>query len=298
MSKTVSVVIASGAGGDFLFRCLGSLKEQAHRTSSEVIVADRQGPQVLERIAREAPWVKTVTVETGHRPSVPELRSAGVQAASGDIVAILEEHCVAPDDWIENIAGSLGEGDAAIGGPILDDNYGRIRDWVVYFSEYNNYLPPWRNEERHLLNGANIAYDRNMLTRHTSVLNQGYWEVVLHPLLWQDGRFKAVPEMGVRHTGPFNFGYYLGQRYLLCRAWGGTQRKQVGTARRVFYLLVAPILPVALLARTAGRVLKSGRRMGRFLVAIPLLIPVMLVYVWGEWLGYLLGPGDALEKVE
>ena len=28
------------------------------------------------------------------------------------------------------------------------------------------------------------------------------------------------------------------------------------------------------------------------------LVPVAIAYVWGEWLGYLVGPGDALERVE
>jgi hypothetical protein len=33
-------------------------------------------------------------------------------------------------------------------------------------------------------------------------------------------------------------------------------------------------------------------------MALPLLIPVVLAYVWGEWRGYLGGVGDALERVE
>jgi glycosyltransferase involved in cell wall biosynthesis len=41
--NTVSVVIASRAGGDFLFRCLDSLREQVATESAEVIVVDRCG---------------------------------------------------------------------------------------------------------------------------------------------------------------------------------------------------------------------------------------------------------------
>jgi hypothetical protein len=46
------------------------------------------------------------------------------------------------------------------------------------------------------------------------------------------------------------------------------------------------------------RVMRSNAPKGWFILSIPLLIPVAIAYVWGEWLGYLVGTGDALEKVE
>lgn len=75
-------------------------------------------------------------------------------------------------------------------------------------------------------------------------------------------------------------------------------RHQGGVSRRLAYLLAAPLLPPLLLARIAARVVASRRRRGRLLAALPLLVPVAVVYVWGEWLGYLLGAGDALGQVE
>lgn len=300
MSKSLSVVVASAAGGEFLFRCLASLeKEKAAGESAEIVVVDRVGPATVERVRREFPTVRLIeTAGSGRRESVPELRKRGVLAANGDVVAILEEHCTAPTGWLKTAKNGLEPGVAAVGGPILDDDYARLRDWCVYFSEYNNYLPPWPEGERFVLNGANIAYDRRTLLAEAERLDKGYWEVVLHPELAKRGRFKALPGMGAKHTGPFDFGYYLGQRYLLSRVWGGTQRSRVSIAKRIVYLVIAPILPFALFLRTALRVLKSGRRIGKFAASAPLLIIALFVYVWGEWLGYLLGPGDALERVE
>jgi hypothetical protein len=296
---TVSVVIASGAGGDFLFHCLDSLREQAAKENAQVIVVDRCGGQTRDRVEKEYPFVSVVRSDLNHRASVPELRMLGARHAKGDIVAIIEEHCVAPAHWLETVRSSFQKGDAAIGGPILDNGFHRVRDWVVYFSEYHNYLPPWRDDKRYDLNGANIAYDRKKLLEHEDVLGSGYWEVVLHPRLAKGGGFfRSVPRMGVHHTGPFNYGYYLGQRYLLSRVWGGTQRKTVGFAKRLVYLLAAPAFPFLLLTRMARRVFQSGQRVREFLVAVPLLTPVVIAYVWGEWLGYLCGVGDALERVE
>jgi glycosyltransferase involved in cell wall biosynthesis len=298
LNKSVSVVIASGAGGDFLFRCLDSLRNQVENKNVEVIVVDRCGEEVVVRVNREYPFANCIPAELGHHPSVPELRMIGVQKAQGDIVAIIEEHCTAPNHWIETIQSSFREGDAAIGGPILDKDYARIRDWVVYFSEYHNYLPPWTDGNRYALNGANIAYDRRKMLKFKNILASGYWEVVLHPLLAKENAFRSISRMGVFHTGPFDYGYYLGQRYLLSRVWGGTQREIVKPIKRLIYLLIAPILPLLLLGRITSRVIKVERLQKKYLAAFPLMVPVVLAYVLGEWLGYLLGVGDALERVE
>jgi hypothetical protein len=295
---TLSVVIASGAGGEFLFRCLDSLREQAKAQGAEVIVVDRCGGETRVRLERDYPFVTLVPAKLDHRASVPELRAMGVGRAQGDIVAIIEEHCVAAPDWLQTIRTSFRAGDVAIGGPMLPQDFNRVRDWVVYFCEYHNYLPPWPEGERALLGDANIAYRREALLRHADVLGQGYWGVVLHPRLCQDGAFRSVPLMRAYHTGPFNYGYYLTQRYLLSRAWAGSRREHVGAAKRLVYLTAAPALPLVFLGRIAQRVFKSGCRIGRFLQAVPLLVPVMVVYVWGEWLGYLAGTGNALEWVE
>lgn len=303
MQPSISVVVASGAGGEFLFRCLASLREQAREQGAEILVVDRVGEPTASRVELKFPEVRLLRAPAGERPSVPQLRRRGVLEARAPVVAVIEEHCTAPPHWLRTIRATFGRdpagsGIAAAGGPILDDDFARVRDWVVYFSEYHNYLPPWPAGQREALNGANVAYERGRLLAHRDVLDEGYWEVVLHPLLAREGRMLAVPGMGVHHTGPFDFGYYLRQRYLLSRVWGGTRRRAVGLGHRLFYLVLAPLFPLLLLLRIGARVVASGRRVPQLLKALPLLVPVAAAYVWGEWLGYLLGPGDALERVE
>ena len=295
---SVSVVVASAAGGEFLFRCLKSLVSQSAVADSHIIVVDRTGPERRQRIVREYPGVQVLAAPDGTRAGVPMLRRIGAEHARGDVVAVLEEHCTAPPQWIATIRRAFEPGDAAIGGPILDDRFRRVRDWVVYFSEYHNYLPPWPDGDRDALNGANIAYSREKLLRHRAVLDEGYWEVVLHPLLRHEGRFRAVDAMGVHHTGPFDYLYYLHQRYLLSRVWGGTQKDRVPAATRWMHLLAGPVFPLFLGARVTRRVMGARALTPQYATALPLLVPVWVAYAWGEWLGYLLGPGTALESVE
>ncbi len=297
----ISVVIASGAGGDFLIRCLDSLVDQAREQEAELIVVDRCGRERCAELAERFPSVKVLPYPADERPSVPQMRAYGVDHCTAPIVAVVEEHCAARANWLQTIQASFGPDDAAIGGPILDDNFSRIRDWVVYFCEYNNDLPPWPAGSRTWLNDANAAYSRERLLENRATLGDSYWAIALHPLLAASGaQMRSVPEMGLAHTGPFDYAYYLRQRYLLSRVWGGTQRHLVSVPVRLAHIFALPIFPFFLLLRMALRVhaTGSGRLRGKFLMALPLLFPAVLSFSWGEWLGYLVGPGRAGEEVE
>lgn len=297
---SLSVVIASGAGGEFLFRLLDALREQAAAEQAQVIVADRVGGTTAVRLAREHPWVTLLSVTPGadgKKPSVPVLRAAAAAQATGEIVAVMEEHCRPTPHWLRALREEFRPDDAAIGGPILHDAYENRCDWVVLFSEYQAYLPPWRDGERWLLNGANIAYRRSLLEKHAALLTTGYWEAVLHPQLARDGKLRGLNRLGNPTTGPFEYPYYLRQRYLLARVWGAMQQRSAPASKRLVYLLLAPLFPFLWLARTTARALRSPY-VGQYVLTLPMLIPVAFVYVFGEWCGYAFGFGDALEEVE
>jgi glycosyltransferase involved in cell wall biosynthesis len=292
----VSVVIASIVGPPFIDECLDSLESQAKGLSAEVIVVACGAAEFAARIASDFPWVRVI--HRAERETVPDLRRHGVEAASGDLIAIIEEHCVAAPDWLEQAVQARMSGDfGVVGGPVAPSAYARLRDWVVYFCEYNNYLPPWQEGGAHDLGSANIAYSRAVLLKYKDRLGVGYWEAGLHPLLWTDGvKFHAAADMVVYHRGPFNYGYYLQQRYWFSRAFAGARRLPL--SRRAAYLLASPLVPLLLLARMALRVSRAHCHLDKFILSLPLLIPVLLVYVAGEFVGYLAGPGDALKKVE
>jgi hypothetical protein len=170
---------------------------------------------------------------------------------------------------------------------------------VVYFCEYNAYFPPWRDEETYNLGSANIAYSRAVLQKYSSFLSEGYWEAGLHPRLIADGiKLRSVSSMVVHHAGPFPYGYYLGQRYWFSRAFAGCRASILPGSKKMLYVLASPVVPFLLLARIAQRVINKRCKIGKFVQAIPLLLPVVFVYVAGELVGYLAGPGDALLKVE
>lgn len=295
---SVSIVIASLVGPPFIDDCLKSVRVQAERSGAEVIVVACGTREYAARIENAFPWVRVV-----HRPAretIPALRRSGAEVAQGDVIAIIEEHCLAAPDWLERALEAFEASDCGVaGGPVLDYSYDRLRDWVVYFCEYNNYLPPWHDGETHDLGSANIAYSRALLVKYGDLLGTGYWEAVLHPRMAADGvKFSAVPAMAVYHRGPFDFWYYLGQRYLFSRAFAGARSQQLSPALKLAYLVASPLVPFLLWMRMARRVFSKRCHVAKFAQASLLFIPVLIVYVTGEFVGYLAGPGDALLRVE
>src|SRR5262249_31207616 len=142
-SPQVSIVIASLVGPPFIDDCLASVEQQARELGAEVIVVACGDDAYAARIASKFPWVKVI--HRAERESVPALRSHGVQAAGGEMIAIIEEHCLAATDWLQRAVEAYRGGEfGVVGGPVVDHAYTRLRDWVVYFLEYNGYLPPWR----------------------------------------------------------------------------------------------------------------------------------------------------------
>jgi hypothetical protein len=160
-------------------------------------------------------------------------------------------------------------------------------------------MPPVPNGRVNDLPGNNVAFRKDLLLRHLAQLKEGYWEAFLYSRLVEENAIlRSVPEMAVYHRGPFQYGYYLGQRYLFSRAYAGARRKVMPISRRLVYAILSPALPALLLARISARVWQKKHRIHEYIRAFPLIIPATIVYVTGELVGYLFGPGDALLKVE
>ena len=296
-APAVSVVIASIVGPPFIDDCLASVFAQQDAPAFEVIVVDCRGPENVQRLSQRFPEARFV--EVPRRESVPQLRCIGVQHAQGAIVAIIEEHCLAAPNWLATLTSAFSPAYVAVGGPMFFRSDGRLRDWITYFIEYNSYLPPWTDGDSHNVGSANAAYRKETLNANLALLGDGYWEAALHPKLLAEGaRFRSVPGMIAYHRGPFDYFYYVHQRYLFSRAFAGARRGTLSAAKRAAYLLAAPAIPFLLLARIASRVFAKKCHPGKFLLSLPLLVPAMTSYVCGEWMGYAFGPGNALMEVE
>lgn len=94
----VSVVIPAYNEQDDIVRCLSSLQEQAV-APYEIIVADNNSTDATARLA-VAHGARVVPATT---QGIGFARTAGFDAAKGDVIARIDSDCIAAPDWIERI---------------------------------------------------------------------------------------------------------------------------------------------------------------------------------------------------
>lgn len=293
----LSVVIASVNGWSVLGPTLRALDAQPERGRMEVVVVEAVGGATRERLRGHRPAVRVVEVEG--REAIPRLRHRGVRASRGAVVAILEDHGEVAPDWAARVLEAHGEGDWGAVGGAVENGQGGLVNWAAFFCEYTAYMGPVPEGPADDLPGNNVAYRRPHLLRHADVLDQGRWESWIHDRLRADGvPLRSTNRMVVRHIKPFRLGHFLAQRFHFSRSFAGMRRVDQSPARRLAYGLGSLALPALLLARVARRVLAKGRHRGRFAACLPLVALFLAVGAAGEMVGYLLGPGRSLERVE
>lgn len=289
----MSVVIASVNGRPYLEQCLAALGRQGGNVTAEVIVADCVGPTVTEFVAAEHPGVRLIAF--GEPKSVPELRSAGILASRGRLIAITEDHCIPEPDWYQAIVRAHADhANPAIGGAVDNAATDRIVDWAVYFCEYSNFISPVPEGVVHDLPGPNVSYKRTALDEMADLIKEGYWETFLHYRLEERGyQLWSDPQVRVLHKKHFGFRAFFAERFHYGRAFAGHRNEFSSLAKRLVYLALSPLLPPALIVRISRRVLSRKRHLGRFITALPVILLFMLAWAAGEWFGYAFGPGKS-----
>jgi glycosyltransferase involved in cell wall biosynthesis len=117
----LSVVVPTYKRPQSLARCLDALERQQHRAREILVVVRGEDVPSQELVRARAAPVRLVLVE---HPGVVAAMNAGIDASSGDVVALTDDDAVPRPDWLARIV-AVFEADtsaqvAAVGG----------RDWV------------------------------------------------------------------------------------------------------------------------------------------------------------------------
>ncbi len=292
-SPELSVVVASVNGFPYLGECLESLER--HCPEAEVIVADWTDEETRRRVAERWPGVRLLSFD--EPMAVPELRAAGIFAATAPHVALIEDHCVVREGWADRLLDAHRRGYAVAGGPVENVVTGRIRDWAAFFCEYSAFMAPLPAGETADLPGMNVSYDRRALEAIDDLLREGRWESWLHARLRERGfRFWSDSAAAIEHAKDFDFREFLSQRYHYSRSYAGMRNPELG-ARRMLYVAGSPAILPLVYWRTARNVLRRRRRRGELLAATPLILLYTAVWSAGEAIGYAFGGGRSLLRV-
>ena len=293
----LSVVIASVNGLPVIDECLRALEKQRGGVVAETIVIDCCPNRTAEHIRETFPRVKVF--EASGRPGIPELRAIGFSHAAGDIIAVIEDHCIVAEDWAQETVNAHQDGYAAVGGAVENASVDRIVDWAAFFCEYSHAMLPIPDAEADYITGNNTSYRREVLLSVDESVRKNYWEFFLHDEMRKRGvRFMSSPRVLVYHKKEFGFLYFIAQRFHYSRSFAAMRSARMSTFYRLCFALLSPALPAVMAARITAQVLKKGRHYREFLLALPLLTVFLIAYAIGELCGTLVGPGESLRRVE
>ena len=289
----LSVVIASVNGMPYLGKCLDALAERCRE--AEIVVADWTDDATREAVRERWPSVKLLSFD--EPMAIPELRAAGVLAATARVVALIEDHCLVSPAWAERLASAHASGHGVVGGPIRNVATERIRDWAAFFCEYSAVMEPMPAGRVAGLPGMNVSYGPAAREAIDDLLREGRWENWLHPRL-EDSDFElwCEPEAVVEHDKDFGFGEFFSQRYHYSRSYAGMRNPELGK-KRALYALGTVILPPLLYWRIASDVVERKQHRKELALATPLIAAYLTVWAFGEAVGYIFGGGRSLLRV-
>ena len=295
MPIELSVVVPAVNTLDDLIGCLTALEAQSD-VQLEILVVDRLGDEVRAEISRRFPRARIIPVPRG--TTIPRMREHAFDAATGDAVAVIEDHVIVPRGWARALLDARQETGAVVGGSIDNAARSSVVDWAAFLCEYSHCITPLPAGPTHALPGNNVIYDRALLQRYRDTIAAGKWENHLHDAMHRDGVPMILrPEIGVGHKKHYTVGEYLSQRFLYARSYAGERVKGMPLAKRLSYGAAAFALPPLLMYRTVTRVLAKRRYRMQLALSIPLLVLFITSWTAGEIAGYWAGPSDSLSRV-
>jgi hypothetical protein len=303
---SLSVVVTIVDAGEALERCLGALDTQQNAPPIEVIVPWDESvpgvPHVAARFPRFrfVPMGRLSSAQTGSGdPDQHELydrrRSAGLSAATGDIVAILEDRGVPRREWARAILEAHARLPHAVIGGAVENGRDRMLNWAVYFCDFGRYQLPLTPGPRDWVTDVNVAYKRRALEQTRTLWEQRYHETTVHWALARAGEtLYLTPDVVVDQIrGELEVPSLLGERFLWGRLFAYTRARGRPVANRVLLAALTPLLPALLYIRLARLQLAKRRTLAHFLVGSPVVLLLLSAWSLGETVGYLTGEPPA-----
>lgn len=295
----LSVIVTIVDGGDTLNRCLTALATQEAAPAFDVIVPWDDTVAGMASMAtrfRAFQFLAMGSVATERPPQsaagqhelFDRRRSAGLRVAAGDVIAILEDRGVPRPDWARTLIAVHERLPHAVIGGAIQNGRASARHWAVFICDFNRYQPPFEPGPRAYVSDVNIGYKRRALEATAALWHERYHETTVHWALQAAGEtLYLTPEFAVDQCrGPLRLRKLIGERFAWGRLFAYTRARELGTAKRLALGLLAPLLPLLLLARHARLQLAKRLTFGRFLAASPLILVLLIAWSFGELIGY------------
>jgi GT2 family glycosyltransferase len=168
MDRDISIVIATRNRAHGLQRCLAALAAMDPAPVRELLIADNGSTDDTAAVIAHAAATMAFPVHRLDEPSpgACRARNRAIAAATGGIIAFTDDDCYPAPDWARRIADAFAAdpGLGYLGGRIIlfDEDDARF---TVNYSEIPHVLPPRGFVPPGVIQGANMAFRRDLLLR-------------------------------------------------------------------------------------------------------------------------------------
>lgn len=296
-APVLSVVVTLVDGGDVLRNFLRALMAQEDPPPMEILVPYDDSVSETARLASEFPSVmfprmgtikteRSIRSQAGLHELYDRRRAAGLLAARGSLIALLEDRGFPRPDWARTVVRLHRQDHPVIGGAI-EPGPGDILNRAFYVCDFGRYGLPFESGPATWVSDVNVTYKRRILDETRDLWKNRFSEPIVHWAVLERGLTLFLSsELVVEHRRPpTTLGALLVERFHWGRLFGHIRAKHVNPAQRLAYIASGPLLPFMLLIRHVRTQYRKGH-FARFAPAIPAAAILLVAWISGEVWGY------------
>jgi hypothetical protein len=297
---TLTIVAIIIDGGPYLRDFLRAVFAMTDPPPLEVIVPYDASVADTKLLASEFPQVKfldmgvivpTRSIESqgGQHELYDRRRAVGLAAATGDIVAMLEDRGHPNPDWASTLMRLHSERpNKVIGGAIECREPVNLLHWSFYVTDFGRYGRPFESGPASWVSDVNVSYKPEALEETRHLWKDRFYEMIVHRYLMGKGEELHLSNQLVVNHGrpPVTLGKLLRERLEWGILFGYVRTKQTSPLERLGLILGSPLIAPVLWVRHGLIQAQKGRGL-RYLKALPYVILLTSTWTVGEVWGYI-----------
>lgn len=296
----LSIVLTIVQGGSYVRDFLEAVRSFDDPPPLDVIIPYDASVADVAEYAKDFPEVtfldlgvidpiRPITSEAGKHELYDRRRSAGLAAAKGDIIGILEDRGLPQADWARTIVRLYAEtGKNVIGGAIECMEPVSPLNWAFYVTDFGRYGRPFETGPADWVSDVNLTYSRKVLDETQHLWKDRYHEPIVHwHLIEQGEELWLSNEVVVHHRRPkATFRELLPERFDWGRLFGELRVRNQSAPKRLALIAAGPLIPPLLWFRHYKLQASKGRGL-RYLKALPYVMLLSTAWTLGEVWGYI-----------
>jgi hypothetical protein len=222
----------------------------------------------------------------------------GMQRATGEIVAVTEDHCrMAPNWCADMIACHRRYPDAAvISGFVENGTTSVLIDWANFFMAHAPTMGPIPGGAAPGVTLTNAAFKRTALPKDPP--SSGVMEMLyIRELSRTGGKLVMTGSTSVDHVQSHGFWNAFAVHYHNGRSIAGFRRAGLRPRQLALRIGSCAVLPGFLFYRSVSAVLRKRRFYREMVLSLPLVAALSVCHAAGEFVGCIAGAGHSPERL-